>query len=89
MDEKIKEAYKMYIAEKIDGKVYGSLINEIDKEREKLLRKLNIRSIGKYIDTEKWNDMSDGDRKKYIEEYVKEIIVDVSLKSIISIEYIE
>ena len=89
LDEKIKEAYKMYIAEKIDGKVYGSLINEIDKEREKLLRKLNIRSIGKYIDTEKWNDMSDGDRKQYIEEYVKEIIVDVSLKSIISIEYIE
>lgn len=89
LDDKIKEAYRMYIGNKIDGKVYGSLINKIDKEREKLLHKLDIRSMGEYVDTEKWNEMSDGDRKQYIEEYVKEIIVDVSLNTIISIEFME
>lgn len=41
------------------------------------------------MNIEKWSCMSDKERKHYIEYYVKEIIVDTSLKTIISIEFNE
>ena len=87
LDKKTKEAFQNYTSAKIDAKVYGVLISELDKERDKIIDELSVETKSRDMNTDKWNDMSDKDRKHYIEYYVKEIIVDLSLKTIISIEF--
>ncbi|MCR0309063.1 hypothetical protein MKC89_00345 [[Clostridium] innocuum] len=89
LDKKTKEAYQDYVSAKLDAKVYGMLVNKLDEEKEKIMKKLSIKTTGRDMNIEKWSCMSDKERKHYIEYYVKEIIVDTSLKTIISIEFNE
>ena len=89
LDKKTKNAYQDYVSAKIDAKVYGMLVNKLEEEKEKIMKKLSIKTTGRDMNTEKWSSMSDKERKNYIEYYVKEIIVDTSLKAAISIEFNE
>ena len=51
----------------IRDRVYGMLVNKLEEEKEKIMKKLSIKTTGRDMNTEKWSSMSDKERKNYIE----------------------
>ena len=63
------------------------MIGNIEREKQKTINRLTVLEKASGMSMEEWNNMEDGCKKQYIDEYITEIIVDTSLNLIISIVF--
>ena len=66
---------------------HGCMIGNIEREKQKTINRLTVLEKASGMSMEEWNNMEDGCKKQYIDEYITEIIVDTSLNLIISIVF--
>lgn len=88
LDTKASIIYREYSVDQLDAKTYGSMLGNLEKEKEKIITRLQMLQRGFVLTTHEWKNMSNRQRKIYIDEYVYEIIVDVTLGVVISITFI-
>lgn len=84
INEKIETTYLDYINGLIDAKVYAFTFSTLDSEKRELCKLLENIKVTDYIN---WNKMSDHEKKFFVQSNIKEIVVDITLKKVISIEY--
>ena len=87
LDSKAREIFIEFTNDRIDGRTYGCMIGNIEREKQKTINRLTVLEKASGMSMEEWNNMEDGCKKQYIDEYITEIIVDTSLNLIISIVF--
>lgn len=86
LQKKIDEVYNLYLAGEMDAKTYGFSIHKLNDQIERK-KKSEVIITQNDMDLVKWNELSDMEKVLFVEEYIVMIIVDLELKTVVSIQF--
>ncbi|MDF9825750.1 site-specific DNA recombinase [Breznakia sp. PF5-3] len=84
INNSIEEAYTDYINSRLDAKTYAFTLSKLETDKKNEMDKIKNIKVSNYID---WISMSDRERKYFVQNNVKEIVVDITLKKVLKIEF--
>lgn len=84
INKSIETAYLDYIEGKLDAKTYAYTLCKLELDKVTENKILEVMKTNSIID---WDGMNDKDRKHFVQSTVKEIVVDITLKKVLHIEF--
>jgi Site-specific recombinases, DNA invertase Pin homologs len=86
LNTKIHDIHNKFINNGLDINVYLMSLYNLEYEKQEVIAKIKTKNVLDYI---KWNSMSDLERKQFINNHIKKIVVDTKNQIVIDVEYIE
>lgn len=86
LNRKIQTLHDKYINDQLDLTVYMMSMYKFEYEKKQQIAKIKTEKL---IDFMRWAEMGDMERKQFITNHIKGIIVDTKANIVISIEYLQ
>ena len=84
LDKKIKQNVQDYIDDNIDNETYKVAMRQYNKQLKEAYAELSLVEIKNGMS---WEDLSNDERRKIVEETISYMTIDLEKKEIVEIEY--
>lgn len=84
INKRIEDVYCDYTEATLDAKLYAFTLSKLENNKSALYKEIRSFKISNFI---AWNEMSDRERKYFVQNNIDEIIIDIGLKKVLKIVF--